>query len=80
MRSLVCIASLVLAGCGSWQRPNTDEAQFQQDSRLCEAGAARTYPPPLWGFSGFPDDNAASRQAYYSSCLKEHGYEWRTLR
>ncbi len=78
MRTLICITSaLLLTACGSWQRPNSTEAQFQQDSRQCEAEALRTYPPDLRAFGAFPDDSSASRQAYYTYCLKGLGYEWR---
>ncbi len=79
MRTLLCIlSSLLLAACGSWQRPGASQAQLQQDSRQCEAEALRTYPPEIRAFGAFPDDSSGSRQAYYTYCLKGLGYEWRT--
>ena len=78
MRALVFVASVLMAGCGSWQRPNSTEAQFRHDSRQCEAEALQTYPPEMRAFGAFPDDSSASRRAYYTYCLKGLGYEWRT--
>ena len=78
MRTHICVPSILLAGCGSWQRPNATAAQFQQDSRQCEAEGPANLPPELRAFGAFPDDSSASRQAYHMYCLKDLGYEWRT--
>jgi hypothetical protein len=50
VRSLLVIGNAMLvsflAGCAmQWVRPNTTEAQFEQDRFKCEEQAARLYPP-----------------------------------
>jgi hypothetical protein len=41
--------ALALAGCaaGSWNRPNTSEAQFRADVYSCQQQAALTYRPAI---------------------------------
>lgn len=43
---LTLLLLIDLAGCGmGWTRPNTSEAQFNQDRYQCEKEAVSMYPP-----------------------------------
>lgn len=48
MKKLLILASIALYGCGGgWSRPNTTEAEFNQDRYQCERESAHMYPAQI---------------------------------
>lgn len=62
IRGVLAIAStLFLSGCPmGWTRPNTSQAQFEQDNYECRMLAEQTYPRPV--------PNSGQREPINTNC------------
>ena len=80
-RSVVVLATVVLAGCANWkgyEKPGTTAAQVKQDMTQCRRNAEiydRGLIPPL--FPPEPDTKARvlHDQKVYRECMLSRGYK-----
>jgi hypothetical protein len=65
MRVLCAILALsALAGCGTWQRPGSTEADLNREMYECEMQAAQAYPPVYSTEPGYTTAARTTCQSY----------------
>nr|WP_315207056.1 hypothetical protein [uncultured Albidiferax sp.] len=78
MKLLLAFFVVLLAGCGSWSRPNTTEAQFNSDRYMCQSQAAQLYPVQIFSSPGPTSPSYTSCRTYYgqTSCTTTPGVQY----
>lgn len=65
MRMLCATLALsALAGCGTWSRPGSTEAEFNREMYECQMQAAQTYPPVYNTSPGYTTAARTTCQSY----------------